>query len=42
MAVYIALFFIYSTTIKKSKGSTDMMSDLINKDKKKRARVETA
>jgi hypothetical protein len=38
MAIYIALFFIYSTTIKKSKGSTDLIGEMMNKDKKRRQR----
>lgn len=41
MAIYIALFFIYSTTIKKAKGQTDLIGDMLNKDKKKRVRNES-
>jgi hypothetical protein len=41
MAIYIALFFIYSTTIKKAKGQTDLIGDMLNKEKKKRARNES-
>jgi len=38
MSVYLALFFIYSTTIKKAKGQTDLLGEMLNKDKKKKIR----
>jgi len=41
MAIYIALFFIYSTTIKKAKGQTDLIGEMINKDKKRKRQVES-
>lgn len=41
MTIYISLFFIYSTTIKKAKGQTDLIGDMLNKDKKRRVRNES-
>jgi hypothetical protein len=41
MAIYTALFFIYSTTIKKAKGQTDLIGDMLNKDKKKKPKNES-
>jgi hypothetical protein len=38
MSIYLALFFIYSTTIKKAKAQSDLLGDMLNKDKKKRTR----
>lgn len=40
MAVYLALFFIYSTTIRKAKGQKDLIGEMLDKDKKRRNRVE--
>jgi len=40
MAVYLALFFIYSTTIRKAKAQKDLIGEMLDKDKKRRNRVE--
>lgn len=36
MSIYLALFFIYSTTIKKAKPQTDFLGEMLGKDKKKK------
>jgi hypothetical protein len=36
MSIYLALFFIYSTTLKKAKAQSDILGDMLNKDKKKK------
>jgi len=38
MAIFIALFFIYSTTLRKAKGPSDLMGEMLNKDRKRKAR----
>jgi hypothetical protein len=36
MSIFLALYFIYSTTLKKAKAQNDLLGDMLNKDKKKK------